>query len=528
MTTPKTANPPRLRRSSAALASWGKRLAVAFAVAAAGACGGGADDVVAEGSTGSGGASSSAAGSGGSTTSAGGSATGGGGSSSFEAVWPGTTTRFFPGIYFGAGRNGEPGKCTQVFDEAFGPNDRGESWRAEDERGNKITFLGCFMTIDVRRLYVDESLAPHAYDQDCARSSTAQDPGWSNYDWAYIESFFDEPFIADEGGKLYLQLDDIYGGNPLPQWMDAQGLGYANQGAAALWRQKTTNALMDVLQAFATRFAGDDRIAAVMLTETYRQSDPMPDDFFGSEPACGNVDGLTSISAKRQGRIYEAVALKDGDPDLMVIVMNLTPAMEDGHGASSPGMNDLPGQWGAASNGAQLFVGGCGSGTHGDVDCDQGAHSGFWAVQKYGVTGSHAASVDTQSNEWTISNDSCCRLDDENPWGDDPWSYVSGYWPGQGGEWKNQPTPSQWVWYYSGEPRNPSDDSALGQSGRDPGGVSPVSYFVCRNLPGPVMQASESDDTRVDTRTYENFAEAFDTFGPPGTGAMFRLPEGYR
>jgi hypothetical protein len=213
------------------------------------------DSVASAGGSGAIGGSGGSGASGGSTGGSGGTAGGGGGSGPVEPLWPGTTTGFFPGIYFLGGRNPQPSRCTQVWDEAFGPYNDGEDWRAEDAHGNKITYLGCFITIDIRRLYVDESLAPHGYDQECTRSSAAQDPGWSNYDWAYVESFFDEAFIAERGGKLYIQLDDIYGGNPLPQWMDDQGLGYASQGAAALWRQKTTNALMDVMQAFATRFA---------------------------------------------------------------------------------------------------------------------------------------------------------------------------------------------------------------------------------------------------------------------------------
>lgn len=463
--------------------------------------------------------------SGGSGGSAGTAGSGGSGGS-YRATWPGTTTRFFPGIYFLAGRNADPNRCSTVFDEAFGSHNDGEDWREENAAGTKITYVGVAVWINVETFYQDPNVAPEAYDSTCSRSATAADPNWSNYSWDYLESVLAEPFIAN-GGKLFVAIDDTFS-NPLPQWMIDQGMAYTSDNRAALWRQTTMAALRDFYEAFATRFAGDERIASVMLTETYRGADPMPPDFDTGASTCGNIDGLTGIDAARQGRIYEAVALKAGDPDLMVTVMNLVPAMETGYASGSPGMNDLPGQWGGFTNGARLFVSDCGSGAAGEVDCTESPHSGFWTRQTYGITGSHAAGVDTQTNEWEISNTTCCRLNDENPWAYSEWPVVPGYWPGQGGEWKDQPTTAQWVWYNSGEPKNANDDSGLGQSGRDPGGVSPVHFYLARNLPLPDLQASETDETSVDTRTYANFAEAFDTFGPPGTGAMFVYPAGYR
>lgn len=487
------------------------------------------DETTASGTTtgaGSGGGST------GSTSTGGGGAGGGdggagGGGPAARGVWPGTTTRFFPGIYFVAGRNPTPDRFTTVFDQGFAAHDDGERWRDEDDAGHKITYVGCAAWVNVEQFYVDPTEAPADYGTICARSSTAADPDWSNYDWSYLENLLAADPIANGGAKLFLAIDDTFG-NPLPTWMIDQEMDFLTERRAALWRQRTTFALMDFLEAFATRFAGDDRIAAVMLTETYAGGGTMPADYDSGASACGNVDGLSGIDAMRQGRIYEAVALKSGDPDQLVMVMNLVPAMHTGYGTGSPGMNDLPGQWGALVNGARFFGGTCGSGTAGEVDCTELPHSGFWSQQSFGLTGSHAAGVDTQSNEWEFSDDGCCRLGDANPWGVDPWPTVTGYWPGQGGEWKEQPTPAQWVWYYGDEPKNAADDSGLGQSGRDPGGVSPVHYYLARVRPPPEIQASEADDTSADTRTYDAFAEAFETFGPPGTGAMFRYPDGYR
>jgi hypothetical protein len=41
------------------------------------------------------------------------------------------------------------------------------------------------------------------------------------------------------------------------------------------------------------------------------------------------------------------------------------------------------------------------------------------------------------------------------------------------------------------------------------------------------MVDPDDRSTVVDTRTSENYAEAFDSFGPPGTGAMISFPDNY-
>ncbi len=453
-----------------------------------------------------------------------------------RGVWPGTTTRFSPGIYYFGGRNPSPADVTRVFDRAFAAYNDGEDWRARDDDGDFLTHVGVYVQLNLRDLYVDESLAPAAYDVTCARSPVAADPSWSNYDWAYVEDLLSVPFVADGRGKLYVALDDTHA-QPLPAWMVDQGMvdTARNPGAtgrtrrAALWRRAATNALMDFYEAFARRFAGDERIAAVMITETNTGSTADRDIDTGAS-SCGNIDGLTGRNAHRQGRVYQAVALKAGDPDLMVMVMNMHRSMETGYGPGLPGMNDLPGQWGTLNNGGRLFNTDCGSGSYPEIDCGSLGDPGRATLmlrQEYGLLRSHPTGIDTQTNEWTNSAPSCCRLGSQNPWGYASWPVVRGFWPGQGGEWKNQPTPQHWVWYNSGEPTGTEGDSGLGQTGRDPGGVSPVSFYLPR--PTNQIRRSDTDSTVADTRTYESFADAFDTFGPLGTGAMFStLPAGYR
>ena len=91
-----------------------------------------------------------------------------------------------------------------------------------------------------------------------------------------------------------------------------------------------------------------------------------------------------------------------------------------------------------------------------------------------------------------------------NPWG---YSGVS------------QPqTASHILWALSGSPKGQNKDSGLGQVGADPSGIMPVHTIIVdwgrtwsRNSP-----------------SLEEWHEAIDTFGPPGTFAFPYFPEGYQ
>ncbi|MES9970479.1 MAG: hypothetical protein ABW092_10640 [Candidatus Thiodiazotropha sp.] len=436
-----------------------------------------------------------------------------------------------------------------------------DRWVYRDEQGNPKSYLGCFVQIELKKLYKDERRAPHAYAGQCSRSETAQDPNWDNYNWEYIEGFLNLPMVKEGGAKIYLQLQGTYAAHsPLPTWMHTQDIGYqypsvyngSSKWSLALWRRQTQYALMDLGHALGKRFKGDERLAAIHLPESFEQTRYMPSDYpqdgAGTSTPCGIVANLDrGAQAMRQGRIFQAHGIKEGDPNLMVIVMNAAARVEEGYAGEfsrrdmSPswgnkplpmrwGLKDLPGQWGVSTNGALMFQNGCGTNAFGQHDC-QG-----WAldnVQRHALANDRVVSVDAQSREWIIDKDylngSCCRYGDENPWGSYSWDGVYAFWPGQNGKLRHIPTPAEWAWYYSGEPKKQGSagDSGLGQYGRDPGGVIPAHYFVVRNLPVPAMVDPDDRSVVVDTRTPENYAEAFDTFGPTGTGAMISFPEGY-
>lgn len=86
-----------------------------------------------------------------------------------------------------------------------------------------------------------------------------------------------------------------------------------------------------------------------------------------------------------------------------------------------------------------------------------------------------------------------------NPWG------VTG---------QHRQTASHILWALSGVPKGRNKDSGLGYVGDDPAGLMPV-HNVIVNLSGNKAHS------------LEEWREAIDTFGPPGTFAFPYLPEGY-
>jgi hypothetical protein len=76
--------------------------------------------------------------------------------------------------------------------------------------------------------------------------------------------------------------------------------------------------------------------------------------------------------------------------------------------------------------------------------------------------------------------------------------------------------PQYLVWHFSGQPRSNNKDSGLGQAGKDPAGPLPVHMLVI-----------DYDRSSEPVMSLSDWHKAFDTFGPPGTGAFPYLPPGY-
>ena len=78
-------------------------------------------------------------------------------------------------------------------------------------------------------------------------------------------------------------------------------------------------------------------------------------------------------------------------------------------------------------------------------------------------------------------------------------------------------TPSHILWALSGNPKGANKDSGLGQVGDDPSGIMPVHTII----------VDWGRDWEKNSPSLEDWHEAIDTFGPPGTFAFPYLPEGY-
>ena len=75
-------------------------------------------------------------------------------------------------------------------------------------------------------------------------------------------------------------------------------------------------------------------------------------------------------------------------------------------------------------------------------------------------------------------------------------------------------TASQILWALSGSPKSANKDSGLGQPGIDPAGILPVHSIII-----------DWDSSSLDfAPTLDEWHEAIDTFGPPGTFAFPYLP----
>lgn len=478
--------------------------------------------------------------------------------STSNGVWPNTNTRFYPGIYLYTDKsNPEPSTCTQLYNSMFGS--RASDYVYKDSKGNQKSYLGCFVQIELKKFYKDPSKAPHAYSGTCSRSSVARNPGWSNYNWSYLESFLNLPIVKNGNVKIYLQLQDTYAKrSPLPSWMHNQKIGYryishydgSEKWSVALWRREAQYALMDLSHAIAKRFKGDKRLSAIQLPESFSQARPMPSDYIGTakKSGCGRVGNIDrSDFALKQGRVFQAHGIKEGDPNMLVIVMNAGIGKENGFSGSytakdTPitwgnkskpsrwGLMHLPGQWGVAANGPLMFQNGCGTRPFGELDCKGRS---LKKMQRHALANDRVVSIDSQSNEWKLEKEyltgACCRKGNQNPWGYNYWKGIYAYWPGHAGKYRYIPTPAEWVWYYSGKPRKQgaAANSKLGQYGPDPAGVIPAHYFVVRVLPERSMVSPDNYSRVVDTRTAKNYLDAFKAFGPKGTGAMISFPKGY-
>jgi len=460
-------------------------------------------------------------------------------------TWPGTGTRYFPGIYPLLARRGSNLTAESV-------QEHWEAWfdgREEDYKefieSTPVTHLGISIFVDPSLLFTDywkhAGSQPYDWKGTCGRISEAQNPdaapgGQPFYDWTWWDNLLSQPFLAEGKGRLIVKIQQTYtnaSDDRCPLWMRNEG--YAKPGtdngrwyfqmqdlaAVYMWQ--------DIMAAFATRYNGDTHIASINMDEVYPS-------MWEQETLCGNVHELSDEKAANSGLMEVMAAYLEVDPGMLWGMVNWYPsespgvdAWENGYGGDSLGANDLPGVQGHWRQDMKFFKD-MGTGSPCSVDAVDSRYMNSYLCQYYGVNAAAPVFVSTEANGWTINNENLTghRNGSLNPWNVDQWPQVQeppGSLPNDDGNLF--PSARFWVWYCSGEPRASSDadkDSGLGQEGVDPCGVMPANFY-CMYVPDWVPTDKPAWTTA--NLSIEKWLEAIDTFGPQGTKAMFAHPDGY-
>ena len=463
-----------------------------------------------------------------------------------KAVWPGTSTRYYPGIYPAYTERG-----TERFSASRVQN-YWESWFKGRENNYKefvgdtpVTHLGVSIFIDPSLFFTEHwrnsSTQPYNWKGICDRISAAADPdaapnGQPLYEWSRWDELLNQPFIAKNGGKVILKIQQTYTGNKndrSPQWMRNEGYivpsNNDNWWHSQMQDWATVYMWQDIVAAFAARYKGDSRIASINMDEAY------PSDY-QNRTMCGLVHNLKASKAVNSGLIEIMKAYLDVDPGMLWAMVNWhsaeydTPVSsidrwESGYGGQTIGVNDLPGVQGHWINDPKFFNT-MGSGSPGTVDAKESGGMNTYLYQYYGVNRTAPVFAGHEAHGWNLRDSAreTHRTGSANPWNIKKWPRAGGSLPNDGG--KMFPSARFWAWYMSGAPRAEGDkaDSKLGQVGRDPAGVAPANFYV---MAVPTWFREDRPAWNKTNLSIQSWLDAFDTFGPRGTKAMFAHPDGY-
>lgn len=459
-----------------------------------------------------------------------------------EPVWPGTSTRYYPGIY--------PRYRDQDFDvtKAQAEFDAWFSGREDQYKEflgtTPVTHLGLNFNVDPGHFFTaywrSSATAPYDWKTQCGRITAAQDPnaapgGQPLYDWAWWDSLLAQPFIAQGKGKLIIRVMETYAsGARTPTWMKNEG--YAKPGTSDSWTYcqmqdaATVYLWQDVMAAFAKRYRNDPRIAAMLFDEAYTG-------LWVHETLCGNLHGLPDAKAASAGLMEVMKAYLDEDPGMLWAIVNWFPAQTPivetwergydlGGGQRTVGADDLPGVQGHLRQDIKFFNNE-GAGAPCSIDATGGVNFNNFLAQHYAINRTAPIFVGSESNGWSVASLTGRRNGANNPWNVDPWPPWNppGSLPNDDGDLF--PSARFWVWYTSGAPRAATAaarDSGLGQPGVDPCGVIPSNFY---SMDVPSYAPASRPAWTPSNLSLSAWLAAFDTFGPRGTMAMFNHPPGY-
>jgi hypothetical protein len=459
-------------------------------------------------------------------------------------TWPGTETRYYPGLYPLYAVRGADNLTAEGVQNYF------EAWFGgrEDEYkefvgSTPVTHLGVSVMIDPALFFTDywknAETQPYDWKGTCGRISEARDPdaapgGQPLYDWDWWDDLLGQPFVAEGRGRVIVKINETYtnaSNDRLPLWMRNEGYAKpATSGGRWFCQMQDWAAVymwQDIMAAFAARYEGDSRIVSVNMDEVYPS-------MWENETLCGHVHDLVADRAANAGLMEIMKAYLDVDPGMLWAMVNWypgqTPALdtwENGYGGDSIGASDLPGVQGHWRQDMHFFND-MGTGSPCTVDGGDSQYMNSRLCQHYGVTRTAPVFVSTEENGWYVRDEyrTGHRSGDQNPWNADPWpENQTGSLPSDDGNLF--PSARFFMWYASGEPRAETEeakDSGLGQSGPDPCGVMPATFY-CMYVPDWVPDDKPAWSTT--NLSIDKWLEAIDTFGPRGTKAMFFHPDGY-
>ncbi len=467
-----------------------------------------------------------------------------------QFFWPGTETRYYPGIYPAYTERG-----TNNF-SSFNVQRYWSAWfegRENDYRefvgDTPVTHLGVSIFVDPSLFFTEywrnSPVQPYDWKGACRRISAAQDPdaapnGQPLYDWSRWDELLNQRFVAEKGGKVILKIQQGYTNatnSRSPLWMRNEG--YIAAPDANGWNSNWWHSQMqdwaavymwqDIMAAFATRYKGDSRIASLNMDEVYPS-------LYRNRTMCGLVHDLPAAQAANAGLIEVMKAYLDIDPGMLWAMVNWHPAnysdsrssvtiWENGYGGRSIGVNSLPGVQGHWIQDMRFFGGNIGSGSPGTIDSDDSSGLNRYLSQYYGVNRKAPVFVSSEAHGWSLSARNY-RTGNANPWGVNIWPDQNrgGVLPNDDG--KLFPSARFWAWYTSGTPRavGSNADSGLGQAGSDPAGVMPANFYT---MFVPTWFREDRPAWNSANLSIQSWLDAFDTFGPRGTKAMFNHPDGY-
>ena len=412
--------------------------------------------------------------------------------SSQSGFFPGTNIKFYPGFVIASNVDEAPSSIEARWQAFFTTEgNRKASYRPPGVFGSVTRRLSW------KQFYVDQKIRPE-------NPQNHEDP---NYDWSKLDAVFNINAVKNEGAHVYISVGDIsYSPWPkAPAWLakppyDGIFIAGTDGGSGG---QK---AMVKYYRYSALDSRGLSRGASPGIVDEFAYFHRAMHDHL---VATGNINKVMAIAGG--GEIYTGKNFVP-PPDW---------SLEDMRHGAALRYKLLADIWGQSN--IHVFA------TTISSDLNRQIAWPYMQDPIVGMTypdmklnGTNNISTPTRFNgldgtyqkdvrpliQMTESNgqrdNTYFARDIPNPWG---YSHVT-----------VPQTASHILWTLSGSPKGANKDSSLGQVGEDPPGLIPVHYIV----------VDFDRSWQKKSPSVEEWHEAVDTFGPPGTFAFPYLPPGYK